>query len=318
MIDLRNPQTVYAGSPYGVFKSTNGGSSWRAVAHFLNVSALAIDPLDPQTIYAGTDGSWVFKSTNGGQSWRAADSSLPGLYVQALAIDPKNPQTIYVGTRVGVVSEKHERGCELARCQRQSQRCIRDGYRAGDRSDTPADHLCGDQRRRRHEHGRWEALATLQDESGCLGCRAHDRSTASAGRVRSGLGTHLQEHQQRPMSSDARRARELFAELDQRFDDDPALARRVVVALEKAAVEPRGSRRRAPAIMDPFELYRRDPVALQPALEQLDIEQLKDVVAQYAMDARRLALKWKTPERLIELIERVVDQRMRKGEAFRS
>ncbi len=52
--------------------------------------------------------------------------------------------------------------------------------------------------------------------------------------------------------------------------------------------------------MDPFEIYRRDPVALRPALEQLDIEQLKDVVAQYAMDARRLALKWKTPERLIE------------------
>jgi hypothetical protein len=29
------------------------------------------------------------------------------------------------------------------------------------------------------------------------------------------------------------------------------------------------------------------------------------------MDARRLALKWKTPERLIGLIERVVEQRRR-------
>jgi hypothetical protein len=119
-------------------------------------------------------------------------------------------------------------------------------------------------------------------------------------------------------SSDARRARDLFAELDRKFDSDPALARRVVVALEKASAVPRGSRRRAAASMDPFEVYRRDPTALRPALEQLDIEQLKDVVAQYAMDTRRLALKWKTPERLIDLIEQVVDQRMRKGEMFRS
>lgn len=118
-------------------------------------------------------------------------------------------------------------------------------------------------------------------------------------------------------SSDARRARELFAELDQRLDSDPALARRVVAALEKASTEPRGSRRRAPAILDPFAIYREDPSALRPALERLEIEQLKDVVAQYAMDARRLALKWKTPERLIELIERVVEQRARKGDSFR-
>jgi hypothetical protein len=118
-------------------------------------------------------------------------------------------------------------------------------------------------------------------------------------------------------SSGARLARDLFAELDQRLDSDPALARRVAAALEKAAAEPRGSRRRAPAVMDPFEIYRNDPEALRPALEQLDIEQLKDVVAQYAMDARRLALKWKTPERLVALIEQVVEQRLRKGDSFR-
>src|SRR5207253_2240624 len=46
------------------------------------------------------------------------------------------------------------------------------------------------------------------------------------------------------MSGDAQRARDLFAELDRRFDSDPALSRRVVVALEKAGMEPRGSRRR--------------------------------------------------------------------------
>lgn len=109
----------------------------------------------------------------------------------------------------------------------------------------------------------------------------------------------------------------MFASLDELLDGDPALARRVATALERAARQPRGSRRRAPAAIDPFAIHRADPTALRPALDDLDIEQLKDVVAQYGMDARRLALKWKSRDRLIDLIEEVVDHRSRKGDAFR-
>lgn len=120
------------------------------------------------------------------------------------------------------------------------------------------------------------------------------------------------------LPGDAERARAIFAEIERRLDRDPALARRVAVALEKAVAAPKGSRRRARAHLDPFEVYRSDPASLRPALENLDLEQLKDIVAQYGMDTRRLALKWKTPDRLIGLIEQVVVQRSRKGEAFRS
>ncbi len=52
----------------------------------------------------------------------------------------------------------------------------------------------------------------------------------------------------------------------------------------------------------------------QPASRE---SRLKDIVAHYGVDARRLALKWESRERLIELIEQVVQQRARKGEAFR-
>src|SRR5262249_519160 len=41
------------------------------------VGALAIDPIPPTTLYAGTGGNGVFKSTNGGSSWSAVNTGLP-------------------------------------------------------------------------------------------------------------------------------------------------------------------------------------------------------------------------------------------------
>ena len=55
-----------------MYKSTNGGTNWSRVNTGLtpDVGALAIDPMTPATLYAGTrDG--VFKSTNGGVNWSA-------------------------------------------------------------------------------------------------------------------------------------------------------------------------------------------------------------------------------------------------------
>lgn len=121
-----------------------------------------------------------------------------------------------------------------------------------------------------------------------------------------------------PLESDADRARKLFAELDPLLDADAELARRVARGLELAKHVPRPSNRRAPAVLDPFAIHRDDPSRLVPALRELDTERLKDVVSQYAMDPRRLALRWKSPERLIDLIVNVVEQRARKGDAFRS
>ena len=46
------------------------------------------------------------------------------------------------------------------------------------------------------------------------------------------------------------------------------------------------------------------------------LDQLKDVVAQHRMDRSQLALKWRTPERLIELIVAQTISRAHKGEAF--
>jgi len=119
-IDPRTPDTVYAGtSGYntgfegrGVFKSTDGGSSWVAINTGLNhpdVRALAIDPQAPNTLYAATNGG-VYKSTDGGAGWSAVNAGLADLSIVTLAIDPRNPASVYAGTAGGGVFKSADGG----------------------------------------------------------------------------------------------------------------------------------------------------------------------------------------------------------------
>ncbi len=97
-IDPLNPDTLYAGG-LGVRKSTDGGTTWRGAGLARTpVSALAIDPEEPAIVYAGTD-EGLFKSTDAGASWQAL---LADVRVEALAIDPEERQTVYAGTERGV------------------------------------------------------------------------------------------------------------------------------------------------------------------------------------------------------------------------
>ncbi len=62
------------------------------------VVSLAIDPTNPQVVYAGTWGAGMFKSTDGGVTWTATNAGLANLFINSLAIDPGNPQVLYAGT----------------------------------------------------------------------------------------------------------------------------------------------------------------------------------------------------------------------------
>ena len=82
------------------------GRIWSAVNTDLNntnVGALAIDPMTPATLYAGTGNDGAFKSTNGGGNWSAVNTGLTNTEVHALAIDPMMPATLYAGTKGGGV-----------------------------------------------------------------------------------------------------------------------------------------------------------------------------------------------------------------------
>jgi Fibronectin type III domain len=85
-----DPNTAYIGSPSGgLFKTTNGGTSWTPLFDAqttLSISAIAIDPDAPDTVYVGTGegsggryyGQGVFKSTNGGATWTKLSIGSPG------------------------------------------------------------------------------------------------------------------------------------------------------------------------------------------------------------------------------------------------
>jgi len=76
--------------------------------------------------------------------------------------------------------------------------------------------------------------------------------------------------------------------------------------------------RRAPGVLDPYEVYGSTGEAgLRTALAGLQLEELRDIVAQHGMDNDKLAMKWKNPSRVIgRIVERVV-ARVAKGSAFR-
>ena len=77
-----------------------GTNVWTSIGPYGgDINALAIDPLTPATLYAGTDTYGVFKSTDGGGHWNAANTGMPTpTDVSALAIDPSTPATLYAAT----------------------------------------------------------------------------------------------------------------------------------------------------------------------------------------------------------------------------
>jgi Zn-dependent metalloprotease/photosystem II stability/assembly factor-like uncharacterized protein len=97
-----NPEIVYAGTSQGIYKSSNRGVRWERMNNglsVLDVRALAVDPADPETVYAGTHGGGVFKSRNGGQTWSSRNDGLEGhREVHSLAIDPQDSTRLYLGT----------------------------------------------------------------------------------------------------------------------------------------------------------------------------------------------------------------------------
>jgi photosystem II stability/assembly factor-like uncharacterized protein len=96
-----NNQVMFAGTKDGVFKSNDGGASWnKAGSTTTYVDALAIDPSNTQTVYAG--GYGAYKSSDGGATWSAINTGMTGWFVYSFAFDPNNSQTIYAGTIKGI------------------------------------------------------------------------------------------------------------------------------------------------------------------------------------------------------------------------
>jgi photosystem II stability/assembly factor-like uncharacterized protein len=124
-VDPKNPNLLFvaaighlyaANTERGVFKSTDGGASWKKVLYKdENVGAVevVIDPTNSQVVYAGLwntrrppwftyaptngPGGGIYKSTDGGNSWKQLTTGLPpqGIGRTGIAVAPSNPKRVY-------------------------------------------------------------------------------------------------------------------------------------------------------------------------------------------------------------------------------
>jgi hypothetical protein len=82
----------------GVYRTTNGGSSWETVTNiWASEGDLVADPAAPGTFYAAGSNGVAF-TADGGSTWNRLESGLTNPDVQALALDPSDHTRLYAGT----------------------------------------------------------------------------------------------------------------------------------------------------------------------------------------------------------------------------
>jgi photosystem II stability/assembly factor-like uncharacterized protein len=103
-----DPYTFYvAGANGGVFKTTNGGTTWKAIfdtQNVLSIGEIALAPSNPDIVYVGTGeenprnnasfGDGVYRSNDGGETWTHVgleDSDR----IARIRIDSRNPDVVY-------------------------------------------------------------------------------------------------------------------------------------------------------------------------------------------------------------------------------
>lgn len=121
-VDPKTPTTLYAGTAYGLFKSTDRGTSWTQVfpvpgfPGVASVSRVVIHPKTPRVLFAAAAAAELWKSINGGRTWTRQDGA--PTYLRALAIDPVRPATLYASSLEGGVWKSVNTGATWSRIDR--------------------------------------------------------------------------------------------------------------------------------------------------------------------------------------------------------
>ncbi len=122
-VDPRNENTFYVGTASGgLWKTSNAGTTFTPIFDneaVASIGALAVDPVRPDIVWAGTGegnprnsvtgGYGIYKSIDGGLSWKCMGLELTR-YIHRIIIDPVDPDIIYAGAIGNPWAPHTERG----------------------------------------------------------------------------------------------------------------------------------------------------------------------------------------------------------------
>ncbi len=99
-MDDAHPDTVYAGTPTGVYKTVDGADNWyKTSLTDIEINSIVVFQNNPNILIANSD-SIVYKSDDHGETWNEIWKNTE-YTIGAVAFDPSNHLSIWVGINVG-------------------------------------------------------------------------------------------------------------------------------------------------------------------------------------------------------------------------
>jgi photosystem II stability/assembly factor-like uncharacterized protein len=107
-IDPGNPHIVWVGTGDGVYKSTDGGNTWKnmGLKESEHISRIIVHPENSNVIWVAAQGPlWnkggergLYKSTDGGETWKKTLGDDEWTGATDIAMDPRDPDVLYAAT----------------------------------------------------------------------------------------------------------------------------------------------------------------------------------------------------------------------------
>jgi photosystem II stability/assembly factor-like uncharacterized protein len=133
VVHPNDPSIVLAGADCGICLSKDGGAHFSLIDSPMNglaVWSIAVDPVDPSFIYAGTGApsrAIVFRSTDGGRSWEQLSPEIPEFChgvnrprILTICVDPVNNAEVWFGVEEGGAWRSSDHGVTWRRIDQES------------------------------------------------------------------------------------------------------------------------------------------------------------------------------------------------------